>query len=242
VKWYWNFGDGNTKTETTGSPVTHTYATEGTYEVSLQVENQSGCKSTLFTGKQKLSVIARPVANFGFNEVCVNDPFAIFNDSSYVPGSGGSLIYAWDFGDANATPANPNTSDIQNPQHKYSVAGTYNVSLTAALPNGCSSTATKLFVVSSGSPKADFIIKNTGSICANTKVEIENTSSVDVGRITRIEIIWDQNTPASIVTDNDPVIGAIYSHTYPFLPTNQTYQVTFRSYSGQSCVTKKYFQ
>ncbi|PHI20352.1 hypothetical protein CEQ90_07755 [Lewinellaceae bacterium SD302] len=43
--WEWNFGDGNTSTEQ--NPV-HTYAEEGTYDVSLTSCNEQGCNTMVF--------------------------------------------------------------------------------------------------------------------------------------------------------------------------------------------------
>lgn len=46
--WVWNFGDGNSDTTSTGD-TTHTYAADGTYEVSLTVTNSTGSSEVIKT-------------------------------------------------------------------------------------------------------------------------------------------------------------------------------------------------
>lgn len=119
AKWNWNFGDGNTITNTTNAAVTNVYKTEGVYNVSLQVENNGGCRSDVLT--QTIVIHSTPFTNFITPQICVNDPAVTFIDSSYIPAdAGGSLTYNWNFGDQNATALNPNTSTVQNPKHQFS--------------------------------------------------------------------------------------------------------------------------
>ncbi|MDD2260238.1 MAG: PKD domain-containing protein [Acholeplasmataceae bacterium] len=64
---------------------------------------------------------APPVANFTANVTGGTVPFAVaFNDTSMPV----ATSWSWDFGDGN-------TSTEKNPVHTYTVAGTYNVTLTA---------------------------------------------------------------------------------------------------------------
>lgn len=236
VKWYWNFGDGNTSTNTTSAAVLKTYDKAGIYTVKLAVQLDNGCKSD--TAQQIVTIVPSPVTNFLLPEICVNDPAATFTDSSYIPGGGGVLTYSWNFGDENATASNPNTSTDQNPKHQFSAPGLYNISLTAASNTGCSSSVTKPFIVN-GVPQTDFTVIDSASLCNNMQVQIQNNSSVSPGSIIKIEILWDNNAPATMVTDNEPSVGEIYSHTYPSASTAQTYQVKMRAYSGINCFDEK---
>lgn len=98
---------------------------------------------------------------------------------------------------------------------------------------------TKSFIVS-GIPKTDFTIIDSASLCSNTQVQIQNNSSVNPGSITKIEITWDaDNAPGTIVTDDNPGAGQIYSHIYPLLQTAQTYNVKMRAFSGINCADEK---
>jgi len=237
--WYWNFGDGTDVAYQNGSDFSKTYNSPGNYAIKLIVQTDKGCKSD--TAIQTVVVGSLPVANFIVPAVCLNDPFAAFTDSSYISsGVGGSLSYLWNFGDPNASAVNPNSSTDKNPQHKYSAAGVYNVSLTVTSSSGCSATVTKQITVSSGSPKTDFTLLNNGALCGNTKIEIQNTSSVEFGRVTKIELLWDaQNAPSTVETYDEPPIRSIYSHTYPSLQTAKTYAIKMRAFSGATCVSEK---
>ncbi len=67
VSYDWDFGDGNTGT---GTPVTHTYVTSGTWNIQLVVTNADGCTDTLI---QPFTNRAIPVADFTTADVCNYD-------------------------------------------------------------------------------------------------------------------------------------------------------------------------
>jgi PKD repeat protein len=117
--WFWDFGDGTTSNY---QNATHTYATAGTYNVSLSITNPWGTNTTT----RPFTVISAPlVANFtnttskiGNSELTVQ-----FKDIS----TGNPTSWLWAFGDGT-------TSLEQNPSHTYTNPGTtpktYNVTLT----------------------------------------------------------------------------------------------------------------
>jgi gliding motility-associated-like protein len=238
---FWTFGDGTTTSSSDENPVSKNYDNPGHYTIKLTVQSDKGCKSD--TVQKGVTILPSPVANFILPQICINDPAAVFVDSSYLPASaGGSLSYAWDFGDAGANAANPNISTVKNPEHRFSAPGSYNISLTTTSNAGCFSTITKPFVVS-GIPVADFIVMDSASLCSNTRVQIQNNSSVAPGAITRIEITWDvDNAPQSVVTENAPSAGQIFSHIYPPSQTVRTYHIRLRAFSGITCADEKAVQ
>ncbi|WP_207493552.1 PKD domain-containing protein [Aridibaculum aurantiacum] len=235
--YYWNLGDGTTST-TSASSFTHTYAL-GSYSIKLSLVNSKGCKSDTLV--KTVEVNALPVVNFGLPIVCLSDAFAQFTDSSQISdGSAGAFTYAWNFGDPNASAANPNTSNVKNPQHKYSAAQVYNVSLTVTSNKGCTATLSKQFTVNGAVPDARFEVLNSNSLCSNKEVQIRNTSVVDFGAISRVEIIWDNaNTPTVMQVDDAPSFNKVYSHNYPSLQVTRTYQVKLRAFSGGTCVDEE---
>lgn len=237
VKWFWDFGDGNAITNTINA-VSKSYNKPGNYTIQLTVQSDSGCKSN--TVKHTVTVTSSPVTNFTSPQVCINDPAPTFSDSSYIPGGlAGALTYSWNFGDQNSTASNPNTSAAQSPQHQFSSAGIYNISLTTTSSTGCSSAVTKPFAVN-GVPHADFILIDSAAICGNSPVRIQNNSTVSPGSITKIEILWDADTaPATVDTDNNPSAAKIYSHTFPALSTARTYNIKMRAFSGIGCADEK---
>ncbi|HEX8331286.1 MAG TPA: PKD domain-containing protein [Segetibacter sp.] len=237
-KWSWNFGDGTPAVSySSGTPFTKTYTAAGNFSVKLDVETDKGCKHSV---TKPVTINPQPTANIILPEVCLNDAFAQFLDSSFiVDGSQGSFTYLWNFGDNNASATNPNTSTLKDPRHKYAAVGMYKVSMTVTSKDGCSSTITRDFTVNGSIPVANFNVLNSAGLCSNTKVEIQNTSSVDFGAVTKVEVLWDAATePAVVFTDDNPSPNEIYSNSYPALSTSKDYQVKLRAFSGGTCVNE----
>jgi gliding motility-associated-like protein len=240
-QWFWNFGDGNVATNANGASFPKVYAAAGNYTIKLAVQSDKGCKSD--TASKVISIYAQPIANFILPEVCLSDAYAQFLDSSYIAdGTDSSFTYAWNFGDANANAANPNTSTIKHPRHKYTAIGNYTVTLTITSTHGCVSTLALPFTVNGDIPVSNFNIVNSGGLCSNTQVQIQNAATVNFGSVTKVEIVWDlAGAPTTLVTDNTPTPGKTYAHLYANFqsPLTKTYQVKFIAYSGASCVDSK---
>ena len=235
--WLWNYGDGTIETKTSAAAFQHTFTTAGVYPVTLVATTNSGCSSTI---TQNIMISPLPVVNFGTPAVCLADASAMFTDSTTIADNS-KLTYLWDFGDANATTANPNTSTVQNPSHKYSKAAVYQVTLTVTSATGCTATRTKSFTVNGSIPVAAFTVLNPTTLCSNREVFFTNQSTVDFGSITKIELYYDYgNNPTVVETDDAPYSGKLYRHTYPTFytaPASRNYQVRMLAYSGSSCVS-----
>jgi gliding motility-associated-like protein len=237
--WAWDFGDGTTTTKTTNAAFTHTYSTTGTYTVTLVITNSGGCSSTT---TQSIKISPLPVVDFTLPEVCLTDSYAAFTSTSTIADNTSSqFTYLWNFGDPNATTSDPNTSTAANPTHKYTAAAVYQVSLTITSGSGCSVTTIKSFTVNGDEPVAAFTVLNAGELCSDRAVYITNQSTVNFGSITKIELYYDYaNNPGTVVTDNSPTYGKVYSHTYTTFhaPATQNYQVRMLAYSGGACVSE----
>lgn len=237
TNWHWNFGDGNVADQSANAPLPHVFAAAGQYTVKLAVQSNKGCKSD--TLSKNITLNHQPVANFIAPEVCLNDSYAQFLDSSHIgDATDSSFTYAWNFGDANATAGNPNTSALKHPLHKYTALGNYTATLKITSVNGCSDSVSKTFTVNGSFPVANFEVLNAGQLCSNRDVSIRNLSTVAPGNITRLEIIWDvAGAPTTIQLDDVPYNGKTYSHRYPDFqqPLTKTYQVRVRAYSGGTC-------
>ncbi|RYZ25925.1 MAG: PKD domain-containing protein, partial [Chitinophagaceae bacterium] len=234
-KWTWNFGDGS-PTSNLSSP-NHTYATTGTFAVSLQVETNKGCVSSVLS--KQVIVSPLPIPGFVMPGNCVNDAISQFTDtSSIVDGSSGQFTYLWNFGDQNANAANPNTSTIKNGSHKFTATGDYNVTLTVTSNTGCVASTTQKLTINGAVPVSAFTLRNGNQYCSNDSVLLVDNSSVAPGRLVKLEIFWDYNGDQTIksVVDN-PVPGATYGHKYPefFAPATKNYAVRIVSYSGITC-------
>lgn len=238
TNWQWNFGDpgsGAANTSTLQNP-THTFATAGTYTITLTVSTDKGCVSAVYTSQ--VTINARPKAGFISPEVCLTDPMAPFTDTSTV--AGGTIVaWEWNFGDPNANAGNPNTSTLQNPTHRYTVVGPYTAQLIVTSNNGCKDTVQQTFTVNGSIPVAGFTVQSPASLCSNLPVTITDASTVDFGSVVKVEIFWDYlNNPTIKTTDDTPLPGETYTHTYPEFgsPFTRTFQVRYVAYSGINCV------
>ena len=115
--WQWNFGDG---TGDTVQNTSHIFSNGLVHQVTLLATASNGCFDSTTITVNSLPV---PVASFVPHSGCVNAPLQ-FTDASHV--SNGSIVSAtWDFDDNTALVTQ------SNPQHIYTQAGTYTVTLIA---------------------------------------------------------------------------------------------------------------
>ncbi|MVN22321.1 PKD domain-containing protein [Mucilaginibacter arboris] len=237
VRWAWTFGDGSTATKSNNLTFEHDYTAAGTYQVKLIVTSDLGCQDTI-----SKSVTAKPAykPDFRSPQVCSADLSAQFFDlTADSVGTNVALTYLWNFGDADATAANPNTSTDKNPAHRFSKAQIYQVTLTVTAGDSSSASITKPFQVNGSMPKAAFNIITPGNVCSNQPITFENQSTVDIGSITKIEWYFDyQNQLGVVVTDVNPVAGKRYIHQYDIfnMPATKTFTVRMVAYSGITCI------
>jgi PKD repeat protein len=116
----WDFGD---KTFSSEKNPSHTYYIPGEYIVKLTVTNFSGQSSH----SGLIKVYQNPSAIFSVypTDVINNSQIVVFSDFSFY-----GVSYLWNFGDGQ-------TSNEQNPWHKYESEGIYDVSLTVTSKDGC---------------------------------------------------------------------------------------------------------
>lgn len=236
VRWIWNYGDGRSDTLASSANRTVQYAAAGSFTITLTVETETGCRHSF---SRIVEVGAFPRADFLLPEVCLADAFAAFtNRSTLSPGNLAAVQWRWTFGDANATPANPDNSTLASPQHRYSAVGNYSVRLVAIAPGNCADSLTQTLTVNGDRPRALFVVQNAAALCSNLPVQIRQQSTVNFGAVTKTEVYW-QWPDASIVTvDEDPQFDETYSHTYPVFssPATRTVQVRLVAFSGGVCV------
>ncbi|MEP6844843.1 MAG: gliding motility-associated C-terminal domain-containing protein [Panacibacter sp.] len=236
TKHNWNFGDG--AADVTANP-THVFSPAKTYAVTLITTTDKACTDTLV---KQVPIHYLPKPDFDLPEVCLSDPFAAFtNISTIADNSEAQFTYLWNFGDANATGGNPNTSAQKSPQHSYTSIGVYNVELRVTSKDGCVSDTVKAFTVNGALPLAKFTVDNAGSFCSNRDITITDNSSVNFGNITKVEIYWDnQNDPNNKITDEFPANGKKYSYNYADFgnPATKNFVIKYVAYSGINCVNE----
>jgi gliding motility-associated-like protein len=237
TKWTWNYGDASSAILTNGNPFIHTYtAVSATpYAVTLQVETDKGCISTIVS--KDIIINQVPVAGFISPEICVSDNFAPFTDTSRV--AGGSVnAWQWNFGDANATAGNPNTSSLQSPTHHYTLPGTYTAQLITTSNAGCKDTVSNTVKVNGAVLTPLFTLENTTALCSNRNIIIKDASTINAGNILRVEIFWDITNVAVKTIDTTPTAGETYTHAYPEFgtPASKQFTIRYEVWSGITCV------
>ncbi|CAN5904111.1 hypothetical protein BH11BAC7_BH11BAC7_04390 [soil metagenome] len=130
VTWQWNFGDA-TPLNASQNP-SHTYATSGTFAVTIVTQNSFGCTDSV---TNNVTVYPLPVAGFLADTICSG--FA----STFTDASSFGAIWDWNFGDA--TP-NANTASTT---HVYATQGTYTVTQIVFNAQGCSDTIIHAVIV-----------------------------------------------------------------------------------------------
>ncbi|MCS6935736.1 MAG: PKD domain-containing protein, partial [Chitinophagales bacterium] len=204
--WQWNFGDGSPPSAAI-SP-THTYSAAGTYQVKLKYTSSIGCTDSII---RTVTITAKPTASFSFTHVCNDSIFSPLNTSTI---SGGSMTYAWNFGDG--SPVNTQ----QNPQHEYAQSGLYNVQLIASSAPGCADTFARFVNVIIG---ADLNFAGT-SVCLGSSTQFTNLTVNNSGSAV-LDYKW-------YFGDGDSSTALNPVHTYL---NSGTYNVTLTANYGSSC-------
>ncbi len=209
TSWSWDFGDGNLSTVQNPS---HTYNTAGVYAVRLDIHDSYSSdfevKYNYITVNDALNADFTSTVTSGLAPLQVQ-----FTDQS----SGSPTSWLWNFGDGT-------TSNTQNPNHLYSAAGIYNVSLTVSDQSG-SDTMTKSGYVVVGGLHADFSANDT-SIGAGELVRFTDLSTGD-------PTSWTWNFGDGSVFNH---VGAM-NHTY-MNPGVYTVTLTVANNMGSDVETK----
>jgi len=163
--WAWDFGDGNSITNATGS-ASHSYNSTGTFPVSLTVTNNFGCFKSII---HPITVVTSPTAQFTGNPLsaCSVPLNVTFTNSSITNGGGAS--YNWDFGDGGTSTL------VSPPAHVYNSFGNYTVSLIVK-EQGCSDTLAKNNYIVIQNIQPDFIA-NITTICFGQTINFTDLSN-----------------------------------------------------------------
>lgn len=138
--WYWDLGNGTIVNATNANPQSAVYTAYGTYTAKHAVKVSELCVSD--TAQVPVTVYANPTPGFSYPAGCLPDNGIVqFTDTTSVADGQTLSSWSWNFGDVNATPANPNTSTLQNPAHTYSF-GNYTIQFSVTTANGCTKNIT----------------------------------------------------------------------------------------------------
>ncbi len=191
--YYWDFGDGNTSTQ---SAPTHTYAAAGNYTLKLVVNRGLACSDSTTS-----PVKAFPgfVPDFEALGKCRNIPIQ-FNDKTTAD-FGIVNNWKWNFGD-NGSPTN--TSTLQNPTHTYTSINSYNVEFIVSTSVGCIDTVYKTIDILEQPPLS--VLPKDTLIC--------NIDTLQLNAVGSGSFLWSPNYMIDNINSATPLVSPDVTTTY----------------------------
>lgn len=193
---YWDFGDGNTST--VRNPV-HTYATDGSYIVTIWVYNfATGCADsihkTLYFGKNSPDFIQNKRA------LCEEDSVEFW---SYLNKDTSAAIFDWYVNGVKYA------NDLDKYTHTFNTAGLYTIKVISVDDYGCKDSVEKVDWITVGRPRVGFMSPNP-MVCEPDTVNFTDTSYTLAGT-TIATRLWRYGTG---VNDTFKTTGANASNVY----------------------------
>jgi PKD repeat protein len=204
VDYAWDFGDGTTAS---GTEVSHAYAANGTYSVSLTVTTSAGVTSTRTVvvdvdGTSGPAPNTPPLASY---EAGCTGLTCTFNALQSADPDGQITVYAWNFGDGT-------TGDGGIAAHTYAAAGTYVVSLSVTDNLGATGMQTKTLAAARlPMHVGDLDGAATGSPSRWTATVTIAVHDIDHSPVAGVEVAgsWKDGTSAVCTTAADGRCGVI---------------------------------
>lgn len=136
VQYNWTFGDGGTSVL---QQPTHTYTTQGIYDVQLSVITQNGCRDTIVK-PAVVKVINRPLIDItGDSVVCISN--YLLHSGIFIRPDTSVVQWQWTMADGSIY------NGQQPPQQFYNTAGTYTITAIATNSSGCRDTTRQVILV-----------------------------------------------------------------------------------------------
>lgn len=202
--WYWDFGDGQTTTITTGNTATHSYAaTPGNIIVKHAVGFTTGCGTD--TVNYTIPVINNnPTVTFSFitDTLCEKIPVR------FISSTGGINTWSWNFGNGNGNAVPPF-------YHTYTAGGLYNVSLVVTDTNGCGSLAVINPININAAPQIDAGPDKT--ITPGSSVTLDAT----IPNAANYDFLWTPSVFLNLSTVLKPIASPDRKITYTIRATDK---------------------
>ena len=196
----WNFGDGNTAT---GVNPSHVFENAGSYLVELIVTDTDGLTAQSTTTITAIEPNQAPTA--GITIVEESDLTFSFSGAMSTDDEG-IRSYLWNFGDGT-------TSNILNPTHTFTDAGSYTVSLTVSDSQDLSDTiSVEVTAVAPNEAPIGVLLASTVAYGSPLSIDVDASSSTDDSGI--ISYLWDfgdGNTSSSITTVHPYAMAGNYT-------------------------------
>ncbi len=214
----WDFTS-NGSVDFSGNATDHTYPTDGSYFVTMDVITSEGC-----TGQsvQEVVIHPSPVPGFTGQNVCEGLTVDFVNTSGISSGSITSQF--WDFG-------NGNTSAAVEPSETFVTEGIYNVFLETTSDQGCVASTTVPIEIYP-TPNAQFL---TADVCDGSDVNFTDFSSVSNTYTNNSIVSWDWDF------GTNPASGAQGQFANNLYSDPGTYTVTLDVETNHSCTDSYQF-
>jgi gliding motility-associated-like protein len=197
---HWSFSAGPPSTEV--HPVI-SYSNTGRYTVTLDVEDNYGCKKTFSRDID----ITKPTADFTAKNIFTECPdpalLSTFTDAS----QGDVKKWEWDFGNGQIQ-THENRAPGEDYFYSYSRPGIYDITLFATDAYGCRDTVTYDALVHVGGPDATFEDDKLGKVCVLDSIGFIATPLNNSVKIYR----WDFGD-GNGVDLTEPTTGHAYTYT-----------------------------
>lgn len=194
----WDFGDGSTAT---GVAPAHPFTGTGPFTVTLTVTDNDGLTDT-DTLTVRRFYLGLPSFDLDPTADCGGPYSATLGESITFDGTGsefggGTVTYAWDFGDGS-------TSTLEDPTYTYSAEDVYTVTLIVTDDEGdtdtCTTTAT-ITSVATTAPSIDCsVLPTTGMVNEELTLTVAATDSD--GTVVQYDWDFDDGTVDSTTTDS----------------------------------------
>lgn len=219
VSWNWNFGDGFYSNVINPA---HTYATPGSYIVTLTMIDVNGKTSI---EKHEVTIQSTPTASFSIESSSCHGVNTHFTDLSSTE-NGFITTYIWNYGDGSTEktvlfPNDPNVS------HNYASPGDYDVSLTIVNSLGCENIYTNYITVTP-SPVANFQYEPA---CLSATTQFSDASFVNGGS-NIVKWDWNFGDPKSTIKNQSDLKNPAHVFNQP-----GNYNVTLTITNSDNCTS-----
>lgn len=192
-KWVFKNAAG-TDVFTTNDPVADfTFPDTGSYSIKLIINPGQRCSDST-AAVARVYPGFRP--NFGFKGICVSKPTRFTDGSTSVYGTVNT--WKWDFGESNAV------SEIQNPEHTYSLASSKLVQMIATDTKGCRDTIVKPVDIVTNPPL--LLAFNDTLICPPDQLQLR---ALGTGTYS-----WTPSENINITNTGFPIVSPTVTTTY----------------------------